>query len=73
MSTLSNHWHVQQPILMDEGLLNIISAGCGQLIKILITLEPRGRFGSNFAYLFILTLFSHANFEEALLSIILAG
>ena len=25
---------------MDEGLLNIISAGCGQLIKMLIMREP---------------------------------
>ena len=27
---------------MDEGLLSIISASCGQLVKMLITLEPHG-------------------------------
>ena len=26
--------------LMNKGLLSIISAGCGQLVKMLITLEP---------------------------------
>ena len=40
MSTLPNHWHANLPFLMDEGLLSIISAGCGQLVKMLITLEP---------------------------------
>ena len=38
--------------LMDEGLLSIISAGCGQLVKIPITFEPHGIFGSKCAYLF---------------------
>ena len=38
--------------LVDEGLLSIISAVCGQLVKMLITLEPQGIFGSNFTYLF---------------------
>ena len=33
--------------------------GCGQLVKMLITLKPHGVFGSKFAYLFILTLSSH--------------
>ena len=37
---------------MDEGLLSISTACCGQLVKILITLEPLGLFESNFAYLF---------------------
>ena len=37
--------------LMDEGLLSIISAGCGQLVKRCITIEPHGIFGTNFAYL----------------------
>ena len=32
---------------MDEGLLNIISAGCGQLVKMLITLEPHGKLSSD--------------------------
>ena len=41
--------------LMDEGLLSTFSAGCGLLVKMLITLEPHGIFGSHFAYLFILT------------------
>ena len=41
--------------LMDEGLLSIISVGCGQLVKMLITLELHGIFGSNDAFLFILT------------------
>ena len=45
--------------MMDESLLSMISAGCGQLVKMLITLEPHGIFGSNFAYLSILTLSSH--------------
>ena len=45
--------------LMDEGWLSIISAGCGQLVKMLIILEPHGLFESNFAYLFILMLSSH--------------
>ena len=35
---------------MDEGLLSIISAVCGQLVKMLITLEPHGIFGSKFIY-----------------------
>ena len=39
--------------MIDEGLLSIISAGCGQLVKMLITLGSRGIFGSNFPYLFI--------------------
>ena len=32
-------------------------AGYGQLVKMLITLEPHGIFRSDFAYLFILTLY----------------
>ena len=44
---------MSQPFLMDEGLLRFISDGCGQLVKMLITFEPHGTFGSNFAYLFI--------------------
>ena len=45
--------------LMDDGLLSIISAGCCQLVKMLITLELHGIFGSYFAYLFILTMSNH--------------
>ena len=39
--------------LIDVGFLNIISASCGQLVSLLIILEPHGIFGSNFALLFI--------------------
>ena len=41
---------------MDEALLGISPARCGQSVKILITRDPHGIIGSNFAYLFILTL-----------------
>ena len=41
------HKNVCQHYLTDEGLLNIISAGCGQLVKILITLEPHGKLSSD--------------------------
>ena len=44
---------------MDEGVLSIISAGCGHLEKMLITLEPHGVFESNFAYQFVLKLSRH--------------
>ena len=43
---------------MDEVLLSISLADGGKLVKMLITLESHGIFESNFAYLFILTLFS---------------
>ena len=33
LSKLSNHWDVQQPILMQEALLIISPAGHGQLVK----------------------------------------
>ena len=58
-STFFNHWHAKLPFLIDEGLLSISPACCGQLVKILITHEPYGIFGSNFANLFILILASH--------------
>ena len=45
--------------LMNEVLLSISLASCGLIVKILITLEPHGIIESNFAHLFILTLFSH--------------
>ena len=60
MSKLCNDWRVKHPFLMDEGLLSIILAGCGQLVKMRITLEPLGIFGLNFAYLFILKDFRNA-------------
>ena len=60
---------------MDEGLLSIISVGCGKIVKMLITLELHGIFRSNFSYLFILTVSSHSmqKVNKALLSIILAS
>ena len=60
---------------MDECLLSIISVGCGQLVKMLITLEPHSIFGSKFAYIIY---FEHCqvtgmeNGDKALPSIILA-
>ena len=68
MSTLSNHWHAQPPFMKDEALLSINLAGHGQLVKMLIPLEPR-IFGSNFVYLYISTLYNHwiciQNVDEA--------
>ena len=43
----------------DEASPSIILAGQSLFVKMLITLEPRGAFGSNFAYLCILTLSRH--------------
>ena len=43
----------------NEALLSISSTGCGQLLKMPITLEPHGIFRSNFAYLYISTLSGH--------------
>ena len=40
---------------MDEGLLSIISASCGQLVKMRITLEPHGVFD----YLYLRNLLTH--------------
>ena len=75
MSTFPNHWHVKPHFLMDEGLLSISPICSGQLVKILLTLEPYGIFGSTFAYLYIYILSSHwyANGDEGLPIIILAG
>ena len=42
----------------DEAIPSIILAGQAVLVKMLITLEPHGIFGSNFVYLCILTLSS---------------
>ena len=44
---------------MDEALRSKSSATRGQLVKMLITLEPRGICWSNFAYFYILTLSRH--------------
>ena len=54
---------------------SIILAGRALLLKMLITLEPRGIFGSNLVYLCFLTLSSHwhPKRDEASPSIILAG
>ena len=59
----------------DEASPSIILAGQALLVKMLITLEPHGIFGSNFAYLCIYTLSSHRyeKGDEASPSIILAG
>ena len=43
----------------DVALLGIILAVRAHLVKLLITLEPHGIFGSNFVHLCILTLSSH--------------
>ena len=43
----------------DEASPSIILASEALLVKMLITLEPDGIFGSNFVYLCILTLSSH--------------
>ena len=40
----------------DEASASIKLAGRALLVKMLITLEPRGVFGSNFAYLKVLLL-----------------
>ena len=62
--------------LIDMGMLCNCPACCGQLVKILITLEPYGISESNFAFLFILLLSSHPdvqNGDKGLPSINLAG
>ena len=59
----------------DEASPSIICAGRALLVKMLITIEPHGKFGSNFVYLCILTLPSNCmqNGDEASPSISLAG
>ena len=60
--------------LIDMALLCNCPASCGQLMKILITLEPYGMFGSSFAHLFVLILSSHPGLQnggESLPNIIL--
>ena len=48
MSTFPNHWHAKQPFLLDEDLLSISPVFCGQLMNLLITLEPHGIFRSTY-------------------------
>ena len=43
----------------DEGSSRIILAGRALLVKMLITFEPHGIFGSNFVYLCILAFSTH--------------
>ena len=51
MPTLSYQLHALQSFLMDEAWMSISPFGSGQLVKMLIIIEPHGTFGSNFAYL----------------------
>ena len=77
MSTFPDHWHVKPPFLMGEGLQSTSSACCGQLVKILITLEPyyMGYLDQILpTYLFrCCSATVRQNGDEALLSIILAS
>ena len=61
----------------DEASPSIILAGRALLVKMLITLEPDGIFGSNFIYMYLcsLTFSSHwyEKGDKASASIILAG
>ena len=61
--------------LKNEALLSISPAGRGQLVQMLITLEPHGIFGSNFEYQYILHCPTACmqNGDEAFPSISLAG
>ena len=47
--------------MMDKALLSISPVGRGQFMKMLITLEPHGILGSNFAYIVLIyfTISSH--------------
>ena len=60
---------------VDEASRSIILAGRAPVVKMLITLEPHGIFGSNIVYLCIVTLSSHRyeKGDEASPSIIMAG
>ena len=57
--------------LMDEALLSISPAGRGQLVRMIITLEPHCIFETNFACLYTLT--GMQNGDETSPSIISAG
>ena len=76
MSTFSYHWNAKPNVLIDMGLLSNYPACRGQLVKILIALEPYEIFGSNFAYLCISILSSQSGMQnggEGFPSIILVG
>ena len=49
---------------MDEGLLRIILAGWGLLVKMLITHEPHHIFSSNLAYLYIFETYRENDKEK---------
>ena len=53
------HFHATGMQNGHEASTSTILAGQALLVKMLITLEPHGIFGSNFVYLCILTLSSH--------------
>ena len=60
---------------MDEGLLSSIPAWCGQLVNIIITLEPYGKYGS-FLHTYLFKYCPATDIQkddEGLPSIILAG
>ena len=69
--TLSSHWYEKG----EEASRSILLADRALLMKMLITLEPHGTFGSNFVYLCILKLsgLGYEKSDEASLSNILAG
>ena len=56
MTTFPKDLHAKPPFLMDEGLLSISPACYGQLVKMLITVEPWGVL-TTFIYLFFIYLF----------------
>ena len=58
MSTWSNNKQAIESFMIGDGLIGISLAGRGLLLIMLIILEPHDISGSNFAYLFILTLTS---------------
>ena len=59
------HVNIVEPLacvtafLMDEALLSISPAGCGQFMKMLLTFESCVIFGTNFTYLYMSTLTIH--------------
>ena len=57
MLTLSRHWSAKS----RRALLSISLAGHGQLVKMLITLEPHGLFSFHFAYLHFKAVFGILN------------
>ena len=73
------YFNIVQPLVLkkgDEASPSIISAGQALFVKMLITLELHGIFGSNFVFLCISTLSCHwykKKDDEASPSIILAG